>query len=44
MLIARFQYHHFRLMPALDVLGLRNALRCDRLGMVQDFVLHFILI
>jgi hypothetical protein len=44
MLIARFQYHHFRLMPALDVLGLRDALRRDRFGVVQDFVLHFVLI
>jgi UDP-galactopyranose mutase len=31
-------------MPALDVLGLSDPLGCDRFGVVQDFVLHVVLI
>jgi hypothetical protein len=31
-------------MPAFDVFRLRDPLRRDRLGVVQDFVLHFVLI
>ena len=44
MLIARFQHHNFRLMPAFHVFRLRDPLRRDRLGVAQDFVLHFVLI
>ena len=43
-LIARFYHHHFRLMPSFDVLGLGDPLRRHRLGVVQDFVLHVVLI
>lgn len=31
-------------MASLDVLGLRDPLRCDSLGMVQNFVLNLVLI
>jgi hypothetical protein len=44
MLIARFQHHNFRLMPAFDVLGLSDPLRRHCLRVAQNFVLHVILI
>jgi hypothetical protein len=44
MLIASLYHYHFGLMPSFDVLGLGDPLCRHCLGVVQDFVLHFVLI
>jgi hypothetical protein len=43
-LISSFDDYDLRLMPAFDVLGLRDALRSDCLGVVQDFVMDLLFI
>jgi hypothetical protein len=44
MLISRFNDHNLRVMASFHMLCLRDPLRSDRLNVVQDFVLRFILI
>jgi hypothetical protein len=44
MLVSRFYHDDLGMMPAFHVLGLRDSLRSDCLGMMQNFVLHFVFV
>ena len=42
MLVARFDYHHFGVMPAFHVLGVGNSLRGYCLRMMKNLIRDFV--